>query len=154
MFCKRCTLAKRLPEEVWYKSVAERMVRDSLPFSQAAGEEGIALTKEDALRHFRSKTFQQVLWQSRFEYYNEISSNPGRTKAAVLGLMTLALEKLSAEQQWKEVLEGALKLARIEGWVGGDANVNVFANLTAEDIEAEKAKILAQIEGTSQLTAN
>jgi len=130
-------LAKKR-EEIWFKKVADRMVREDLAFRQAAGEEGVALTTDECAAIHRSRSFQNVLWQSRFEYYTELGSNPTRTKTAALGLMTLAIQGLVSEGQWDKALEGILKLAKVEGWVGGDANLNVFANLTQADIDSAK----------------
>jgi hypothetical protein len=69
--------------------------------------------------------------------------------------MQLALKNLAEEGEWKEVLEGAMKLAKVEGWLGTDNSTTVFANLTQKDIdEARKAleKAIAgqTTEGTEQ----
>lgn len=126
------------------------MVRENLPFRQAASECGVSLEVEKAAIIHRSRTFQQVLWQARFEFYTEIATSPTRTKAAALGLMVVAIQELAKESEWEKVLEGVLKLAKVEGWIGGDANVNVFANVTAKDIEAEKQRLLQLLGSSSQ----
>jgi len=147
-------------ESVWYTKVADLIVRQSVNIKQAALMEGIELDGEELQRIYKSRSFQRVLWQCRFDYYNEIASSPARGKAAILGLMTLAVQNLAAEGEWKEVLEGALKLAKVEGWTTGDQNVNVFANLTSKDIEEARKRLEGLVkpapttEGTSELLSN
>lgn len=113
-----------------------------MPFREAASSLGVAVDTDKALAIHRSRTFQTILWQARFDFYTEIASNPTRTKTAALGLMTLAIENLAKEGEWEKVLEGVLKLAKVEGWVGNEASMTVFANVTQKDIEAERKRLL------------
>ena len=132
--------------------MAEKMVKEQKSIVQAARDLGIELTIDDLEAQLRSDEFQRVLWKTKFEYYSGIANQPGRTKAAALGLMTLALENLALKGEWEKVIEGVLKLGKVEGWVGGDSNVNVFANLTAKDIEdaIKRLQELVQPTGTSK----
>lgn len=125
----------------WYRQVADAITQQGLSFRQAASELDLELTPEECLKTERSKDFQDVLWQARFDYWSEVGSNPGRSKAAALGLLTLALQSLAAQGEWEKVIDGILKLAKCEGWVGGDSSVQVFAGLTARDIEEARKKI-------------
>src|SRR6266404_2326737 len=134
------------PEKSWYKKVADTISREGVPIRQALSMHDIPIDAEEANQLYRSKIFQRVLWQARFDYYSQIASDPARTKAALLGLMTLAIQNLASEGQWDKVLEGALKVARVEGWANGESNVTVFANLTAKDIEKERARLLEGLE--------
>jgi len=139
-------------EKTWYRQAAEIVVRDGVSFRQAASELQVVLDGEEANKIYRSRAFQQILWQARFEYYTEIANDPGRTKAAILGLMTLALQQLAASQQWEKVLEGGLKLARVEGWTQGEQNQNVFLNLTQRDIDEARKKLQEGLQGIELTT--
>lgn len=124
-----------------HRDVAELIVREQKSPLSAARELGLEWTAEDCEQIYKSAEFQATLWDCRFRYYTEIANQPGRTKAAALGLMTLALQNLAAEGEWEKVVEGVLKLGRLEGWTNGDSTVQVFANLTAKDIEEAKKQL-------------
>ena len=74
-------------------------------------------------------------------YYSEIESSPGRTKAAVLGMVTIAIQKLYDAGEWEKVIEACLKLSKMQGWVGQENEVNIFANISAKDIEEARKQL-------------
>jgi hypothetical protein len=144
-------LAKPLPlEESWYKKVADTIAREGVSMRVALAKHAIPLDTEEATKVFNSKAFQKVLWHARNEWYTEVASDPARTKLSLLGMMTLACQHLFSEGNFKDALEGGLKIAKIEGWASGETNTFVFGNVSAKEIEKEREKILATLKTPPQ----
>jgi hypothetical protein len=120
------------------------IVREGKPFRQAFAELGVVESEIEMIRIFNSKPFQEVLWSERHRYHAEIANNPSRSKTAAIGLAVIACQRLAEKGEWEKVLEGVLKLAKMEGWVGGDSQTFVIGNVTAKDIEQAKAKLLKE----------
>jgi len=131
----------------WKQRAAEQMARQGMGMRQAAQEQGMALTAEEAEGLFRQKVFQRLLWIERNKYYKELASDPNRTKQSAIGLMWLSIQKLAEQGDWDKALEGLLKLAKVEGWVGAEGQTNVFATLSAKDFEEIK-KEMQKLTGT------
>ena len=103
---------------------------------------GVPLTGQEAENTYRSKSFQRVLRSERNRFFIEIASDPDRTKQTAVGHLLFALEKLSEAGEYKEVAEGLLKLARIEGWTTGEkAEINVFGGLSTQELDNIRKKI-------------
>lgn len=134
------------PSEVWYEKAAEMVVRQGLSLRQAAAELGVAITSEEAEAISKRKVFQRVLWTKRNEYFNEIANEPGRTKSSALGLLVFLAQKLIEEGNYDKAAEVIYKLMRAEGWVGNENAVNVFANVSVEEIAAAKKRLEEQLE--------
>lgn len=135
----------RKTEEIWHAKAAELMVRHSLSVRRAAEALGVPLSEGEASNLIRSKMFQKILWGERNKFYRELADDPARSKQTAVGVAVLAIEKLAEAGQWKEVVEAVFKLGRLEGWVGSEGNVNIFQNLTAEELEEAKKKIQAEM---------
>lgn len=130
----------------WYKPAADLMARDEkLSLRQAADLSGVQLSIEEATSHQRRKSFQRVLWDAKHAWTAEIGRNPGRSKEALEGKLELAASKLLEEGQWKAAAEVLMTLAKVSGWVGGDASLNVFANLNAKDFEQLREQLRDKI---------
>lgn len=132
-------------EEVWHVKAAELMVRHSLSVRRAAEALGVALSEGEASNLIRSKMFQKLLWTERNKFHRELADDPLRSKQTAIGVAVLAIQKLAEAGQWKDVVEAVFKLGRLEGWVGSEGNVNIFQNLTAEELEEAKKKIQAEM---------
>ena len=135
---------QRIREAPWFIRAAELIVREGKPFRVAFAELGVVESEIEMIRIFNSKPFQEVLWGERHRFHAEIANNPARSKTAAIGLAVIACQRLAEKGEWEKVLEGILKLAKMEGWVGGDSQTFVIGNVTAKDIEQAKAKILKE----------
>jgi hypothetical protein len=125
----------------WYEKAADKMVRENKMLVQVANEMELAITSRELLNIEKTKAFQQILWTARNAYYKEIASDPERTKYSMLGAMTLIVQKLMEEGKWDKAAEAILKLAKIEGWVGTEGNINVFAGLSDKQLEEIERKV-------------
>ena len=134
-------MAGRPPLEPWYQKAAARMVREGKSLFQVMVDSSEPLKQDEAKKIELTKEFQRTLWVERNKYYNEIANEPSRTKAAAIGLMYSLVHKLMLDGDYKDALEGMLKLAKVEGWVGTEGNVNIFHEVTTKDLEEAKRQV-------------
>jgi len=137
---------ERKGELSWYQAVAERIAREGMTPREAAAAEYVQLSTQELENTVRSKSFQRVLWQARQRFYRELANDPERSKNTLIGLMLLSLDRLADEGAWDKVADAALKLARVEGWLSGETNVNVFGSLSARELADIKASVKARSE--------
>ena len=137
-------------KNVWMKQLAEEMVESGSSISVAASNLGLPLTKDELIRTANREEFQAFLRKAKNELRTRVADDPARSKRAAIGALALAIEGLLNEAKWVDAVAAIEKLAKIEGWVGSESNINIFQGMTARDIEAEKKKILEQIELSKQ----
>ena len=121
--------------------VAERCAREGISFRQAASDEGISLTSIEAENMERRKAYQEILWNARHRYAQELANNPQATKSSAIGMMMQAIQKLLEHGDWDKAIAGIEKLSKLQGWVGADTNVNLIAGISTKDLEKIKAKL-------------
>lgn len=112
-----------------------------MTFHQAATELGIELDPMESDRTSRRREFQDILRVEKNKLYQSVANDPSRSKATSIGKMEILIENLIAEGEYDKAGQLIERLAKLEGWVGGDSNVNVFAGLTARDIAEAKERI-------------
>lgn len=137
----------------WMKKAAERMCWSNCSLKQAAVEIGVEISIDESDVILRSREFQEVLEAETVRYRNHFSETPGYSKTTAIGMMHVAIENLAKEGEWDKVVMSVEKLAKLEGWIGLDSNVNIFAGITTKDIEAQKKKILEQLGNDRDLGA-
>ena len=127
--------------EQWFDKLADTMIREKLNFVQAAQREGLPLTNEECDKYAKRKEFQRALRSARNRYYAELANDPTRTKNVLLGQMMYALQELMHAGEYKDAVDAALKLARVEGFIGPEQEVNVFGGLSAKEFETVRELI-------------
>lgn len=132
------------PELAWYHKAAELMVRNNMSLRQAVMELELALTGVDCDKIAKRRGFQDALRVEQHKFNIEIASDPLRTKDSLVGLAMFLVQKLINDAEYDKAVEALLKVARIQGWDKGDS-INIFANLTSEQINAERKKLEAQL---------
>ena len=140
------------PEAPWFQEAARLMVQKGHNLRQAALELEIPLTSADAEKIQRRKSFQSVIWTERQRFFQEIGRDPMRTKEAVLGRQEFLIQKLIESGDYDKAAQANVKLAQMEGWTGADSQVNIFAGLTAKDIEEAKKFLNEQAKGPTART--
>lgn len=130
----------------WMKKAAERMCWSGGSLKQAAVELGVEISIDESDVIGRSKEFQEILEREQISYRNHFTETPGRSKATAIGMMLLAIENLAKEGEWDKVVVATEKLAKLEGWIGLDANVNIFAGLTTKELDEHKKRVMEQLE--------
>jgi hypothetical protein len=128
-------------EREWFQRVAEMMVRDDCGLSTACTRLSIPITSVECDSVYKSKEFQRILRTQRIKFYNELANDPTRTKRTAIGILLHAMEKLVESGAYDKVPNSVFQLARIEGWVGPEGNVNVFAGLTASELAQVRRKV-------------
>lgn len=134
-------------DELWMPSAAELMVRNSMSLAEACTELRVGITTSEIKRVLQSKGFQRLLWTARNSFYQEIAANPECSKRAVVGQLHYLAQKLIELGDFDKAGLLLEKVAKIEGWTGGEGQVNVFANLTQRDIDDMKDKLAKEAAG-------
>jgi hypothetical protein len=132
------------PEQSWFKTAAQIIVREGRSLKDVSMEMNLQLTSAECEKIFRSKLFQDVLRTERHSYNLEVASDPGATKLSLEGLSHILIQKLIDEGQYDKALDGIQKLAKLKGW-DKSGEVNIFAGITAQDIETERKKLEIEI---------
>ena len=142
-------MAKREP--IYWTDIAELMAREGLSFRESATRLQVPLTSEAASNEFRSKGFQKVLRSARNRFYREIAGDPEWARRTAVGMMLNAAERLMEAGEFDKVLEGLLKIGKMEGWVGADTTVSVIGGLSQADLDQLKAKLLKKQEDDARV---
>ena len=95
----------------------------------------VPITSQEAENTYRSKTFQRVLRSERNRFFIEVAEDPARTKTTAIGQLLFSLERLAEAGEHAEVVEGLLKLARIEGWTSGEGQSVTVLGLTQKELD-------------------
>jgi hypothetical protein len=147
-------MARREQEEPFYQRLAEFMVREDKDLWVAATELELGLTSDECERVMRNKAFQRILRSERNKLYNDLANDPARGKTTLVGQAIFSIEKLIEKEQWDKALTGLLSLAKIEGFVGNDTNINVFAGLSSKDVEALRTRLKEKQQGMPETKGN
>lgn len=131
-------------EEPFYARLAAIMVREDKNCWQAATDLELGLTNEECTLLMKNQRFQQILRTERLKLYNELASDPNRSKHTLIGQAMFCVEKLMEQDSYDKALAGLLNIAKIEGFVGSDTNVNVFAGLSSRELAELKQKLKSQ----------
>lgn len=132
-------------EDTYYARIAEVMIREGKSIQQAAMALLLDFTPEELALLEHRKTFQRVLWGQRHKFYHELATDPERGKISLIGQMILNIQKLQEEGEAKEAIEGLLKLAKVEGYVGAEQQVNIFGSVTPKELEEAKKLIVERL---------
>lgn len=135
----------------WFVQAAEGMVRNNIGLKQAALDIGVTLDGEELERISRRPEFKEILRAEANKYYSQVANDPSRSKSTAIGRMWVQAELLQLQGDYDKAAAVLEKLAKLEGWTGSESNVNIFAGLTARDIEDAKDRILAELPKVKQV---
>lgn len=124
------------------------MAENSCSLKEAANALDIGWTPKECEIIYKRKEFQSLLRQAKYKFYSEVSNTPTANKSAALGMAWFAVEQLLLAGEYDKVISAVEKIGKLAGWIGAESNINVFAGLTAKDIEIQREKLLAQIESS------
>ena len=125
----------------WYQNAASLMVRTGKNLWQASVVLNLGLTVKQATEIEDDPEFMAVLRGERFKYYKEIYNDPNKGKAAVIGQMLDLATKLTKEKKHKEAVTALLGVAKVEGWLTDNTQIQVFGDVSAKDISSMKEKL-------------
>jgi hypothetical protein len=141
----------RVYERTRLHRIAAKMVRQKVSLRQAVVDLNLdPVTPEEAIRLEESPAFQECFTKELYRFFKELGEDVDRNKGALVGEMLYCVRKLTEEGSYDKALEGLFKIARVEGHVGGESNVNVFANVTAKDIEEARKELSKNGKSTSK----
>lgn len=140
-------MARHQLEEPYFARLATYMVQHDKDLWVSASELGLGLTSEECQKVSKNKIFQKMLRVERTKAYNELARDPSRSKDTLIGKAIFSIDKLMEAGQFDKALTGILSLAKIEGIVGNDTNINLFSGLSTKDMEALKSKLKKDQDG-------
>lgn len=129
----------------WFVQAAELMVRTNVNLKVAASEIGHPLDSDEADRTARRRDFQDILRVEQNKYFAMVGNDPTRTKSAAIGRLHLIVDQLTREGELDKAAAALEKLAKLEGWIGSDSNINVFGGLTARDIAEARERLAGSV---------
>jgi hypothetical protein len=140
-------MAKRDIEEPYFQRLAAHMVTYQKDIWTAATELELGLTSEECVKVTKNKIFQKLLRTERTKEFNNLARDPARSKDTLIGQALFSIEKLLENEQYDKALTGILSLAKIEGYVGSDTNVNLFSGLSTKDMADLKTRLKKDQDG-------
>ena len=129
-------------EAEWWQPCAELMAREGVSLREAATRLKAPITSEQAASTFRLRGFQKLLRSERNRFFLEIGQDAAWSKRTAIGQMLYLVSRLIDEGQHDKALEGLLKVARTEGWLGAESNVNVFASVSDKELADMRLKLI------------
>lgn len=140
----------QLPEpEQWMRKVAQIMARDGMSFKEAVVALNLPLTAGECEAVRRRGEFEEILFAETQNFRTQIAESPSATKSSAIGMLLMAAEKLFNQGDYDKAAVVIEKIAKIQGWIGSESNINIIAGMTAKDIELAKERIRAQIDGAT-----
>jgi len=136
-------MPRRSEAAPWWEAACELIVRQGLTLRQAALEQKVFLSAEQAEEISRQKAFQQVLWQAKQKYYRELGHDPTWSRKTAVGQIRFLVGKLAEEGAWEKAAEALVKACRVEGWLTPEQSVNVFASLSDKELKSIKGELEA-----------
>jgi len=131
-------------EEGVVLEAVELMVMQGLSLKQAAMDLDKEVTSQECENILRRKSFNRLLWEARFRYFNKIATDPNFKKESTIGKLILLAEKLELEGDHSKAADAIFKAAKIAGFVGPEQTVSVFGELSAKDLEAIRQTVEKQ----------
>ena len=125
----------------WMFEAVKVMARTGCSLHQAAMEQGQKVTQEDCALILRRETFNQLLWEARHRYFNELGRDPNFTKDTAIGKLLALAQKLEEEGEHDKSAEVLFKIAKMTGWVGPESQVSVFGELSQRDLDAIRESV-------------
>ena len=129
------------PEEPWMQPVAELMAREGITLKEAATRLKVPIGSEEAGLTFRSKLFQKILRSERNRFYAEVGSDSEWRRRTAIGMLLNCAKQLMEAGEYDKAADVVLKTARVEGWLGNEQQINVFAGLSQKDLDGMRAKL-------------
>jgi hypothetical protein len=106
-----------------------------------ANEHDLGLTSTECQNIVRTKEFQSAIRAERNRYYKELSTDPTRSRTTAIGQLLFAIQKLLEGEQYDKAVTALAQLFKAEGWTSDQAQLNIFNDLNAKDIEGLKKKL-------------
>lgn len=130
-----------IPRLDWYEKAARAIVREEKTLYAWANENKLGLTSTECANIARTKEFQAALRAERNKFYKELATDPDRSRNVAVGQLIFAISKLLEAEQYDKAVSSLAQLFKVEGWTSDQAQINVFNELNAKDIEGLKRRL-------------
>ena len=131
----------QVPRQDWYQKAAFEMVRNNKTLFQYANEANLGITSRECENVSRTKEFAEALRIERNRFYKELSIDPSRSRNTAVGQLLFTIQKLLENESYDKAAASLALLFKVEGWTSDSAQVNIFQDLNAKDIDALRAKL-------------
>lgn len=122
-------------------AAAALMARSGLSLKQAADELEVEYNSDQCYRVLRTVAFQKILFQERARWFTELGRDPSYTKDSAVGKLLALSQKLEETGEFDKSAEVILKVAKLQGWMSPDSQINVFGELSQKDLDAIREKV-------------
>ena len=133
-----------IPRLDWYDKAAEAITREGKTLYAYANEQKMGLTSTECANIARTKEFQAALRAARNVYYKELATDPDRSRNVAVGQLIYAVAKLLDAELYDKAVAALAQLFKVEGWTSDQANVNIFNDITAKNIDDLKRTLEAK----------
>lgn len=130
---------------MWFVQLAEEMVWRQVGIKEACEALNLRLDPDEMARVERRREFKDAVRSERHKFYAAVANDPARTKSSAIGAMLISIEQLQLAGEHDKAVQAIDKLGKMEGWVGADSSINVFAGLSSKDIAEAKARLEGNI---------
>lgn len=121
------------------------MAHEAISLREAATRLQIPATTAELLTISKRASFKKALRAAQNAHFQEIAADPSYSRRAVIGKMLFFIERLSDEGEYRDAVEGLLKVAKVEGWLNDTTNVNVFNSLTDKQLAELKQRAAERV---------
>lgn len=130
-----------IPVADWYDRAAEAMTRNNKTLFAWSNENNKGLRAVECENIVRTKEFMAAMRAARNRFYKELSTDPTRSRNTAVGQLLFAVQKLLENEQYDKAVAALAHLFKVEGWTTDQAQVNIFNDLNAKDIDALRKKM-------------
>jgi hypothetical protein len=131
----------RLIMQPWYQKAAAKMAREGKTLFQVSNEIDLGLTSKECIDLERDKEFGVCYRGERLKYYKELASDPNRSKESLVGQMFFLADSLMNKDQLDKAATILVNAAKLLGYMDSTQNINIFGNLSQQDLEATRARL-------------
>jgi hypothetical protein len=124
---------------------AELMARESISLREALTRLRVSLASDEVAKISRRASFQKLVRNAQNTLYQEIAGDPSYSRRAVIGKMLWMVDRMADSGEFRDAVEGLLKVARVEGWLSDATSVNVFNALTDQQLQELKKRAAERV---------
>lgn len=133
-----------IPAAVWYEKAAIAIARNGKNLFAYANENDLGLTSKECEAIAKSPEFLVALRLERNKFYKELATDPARSRNTAVGQLLYAVERLMDGGQYDKAVTAITSLMKAEGWTTEGAQISIFNDLNAKDIDGLRKKLKGQ----------
>ena len=115
-----------------------------MSLKSAVTQLGIEVSVDDIHRIENRTSYPKMVWSAKHQLALELGGDPELSKQAGIGHLLIQADALDKEGQHDKAAEVWFKIAKLAGWVGVEGQVNVFGDLTQDQLDKIKETVSKQ----------